>query len=255
LGVALSASLDHGILPITERAAQIQSYLRSEAAAGRPFAIVGLDPLVRFAGADVETDNNAATRFVEICETFTATECGQPNVVLAHHSRKLIAKDADQESVDIIRGASGLVDAVRWAAIMVRKKGSLLTKLKVVKTNYAAEPEPLTLAKAEDCHGALEAVDADVEGVGTVHEVDFELQRRVYDEIVKEPSSGKELARRLNVRPEDALQACSDLARSGKIAMISADMLRELGAQTRTFRTVKGAMLWYAGQLARGGFA
>src|SRR3954470_5053094 len=28
-------------------------------------------------------------------------------------------------------------------------------------------------------------------------------------------------------------------------------MLRELGAQTRTFRTVKGAMLWYASQLAR----
>lgn len=32
--------------------------------------------------------------------------------------------------------------------------------------------------------------------------------------------------------------------------MVDATVLRELGAETRTFRTVKGAMLWYAGQLA-----
>jgi len=32
--------------------------------------------------------------------------------------------------------------------------------------------------------------------------------------------------------------------------MIPSQTLRELGAETRTFRTVKGAMLWYAGQLA-----
>jgi hypothetical protein len=32
--------------------------------------------------------------------------------------------------------------------------------------------------------------------------------------------------------------------------MIPSQTLRELGAATRTFRTVKGAMLWYVGQLA-----
>jgi hypothetical protein len=209
--------MDNGVLPITHRVVQIKEYLQQEAEAGRPFTMVGLDPLVRFAGADVEVDNNAATRFIEVCETFTLKECGCPNVQLAHHSRKLIAKDSDPESVDIIRGATGLVDGVRWAAIMVRKKGSVYTRLKVVKTNYAAEPEPLTLAAVDGCHGALEAVDADTETVDGQQPADLELQSLVHAVLVKEACSGSELARRLHRRTDAVLQACSDLAESSKI--------------------------------------
>lgn len=139
-----------------------------------PWAAVILDPGSRFMGADAETDNKAATHFIEILEQMTQIQ-GGPAVVLAHHANKstLSSGYTDQGAA---RGSSALVDGGRWCAnlesialhgwardgkaereeiarrVLISKLGKpeggkiRFLRLRVVKTNYSAIPEPLLLA-------------------------------------------------------------------------------------------------------------
>jgi len=122
---------------------------------GEGWDLVILDPLARFAGPDVETDNSAATRLIQVAERFT-TLPGAPTVVLAHHVAKYARiGGAPQVAAAGVRGSSALVDGARWVANLVpviREDGTWLAKhvrLLVSKSNYAAFPreQPLYLTR------------------------------------------------------------------------------------------------------------
>ena len=229
--VALTTTADeNGSLPETLFAVALRSLVQQAAANGEPFTLVVLDPLSRFAGADVEKDNSAATRFVQTVETLTAPECGSPSVLVAHHLRKS-SKDDDQDSADPIRGASALKDAVRWAALLQPEKrvegAPELLRLRVVKTNHAAYPAALVLSRPDDGHGVLRvATPEEVEqleatrggGKAQPRGARVEaLKPRVLQALAVQSYSGAALARALRARREDVLQACEELAAAGHI--------------------------------------
>lgn len=143
-------------------------------AAPPQWSAVILDPAARFAGQESETDNAAATRFVEVLEQLTKLP-GRPAVILAHHTNKgaLSATWTDQGAA---RGSSAFVDGVRWVANLdlvpldiqgpgrpghgerMRAAKDALRRslgdrgetgcfllLHVEKTNYGPQPEPLLL--------------------------------------------------------------------------------------------------------------
>ncbi|MBN1335499.1 MAG: AAA family ATPase [Deltaproteobacteria bacterium] len=138
----------------TPFAADLRAFLEERG----PWDAVILDPLARFAGPDVETDNAAATRLIQVLEGFASLP-GGPSVLVAHHTRKTSATDQDPSGANSIRGASALVNGARWAALLVdvpRPAGSSpdlprFVRFAVRKSNYAPpnlDPDGLLLAHA-----------------------------------------------------------------------------------------------------------
>lgn len=127
--------------------------LRGLLEAGPDWTLVILDPLVRWAGPDAETDSSHATRTVEAIETLTRAP-GSPAVLVAHHTTKTSRRENDPTAV-AARGSGALVDGVRWCATMVPSTvGNLKTvELAVAKSNYSHIGEPITLVR--DAEGAL----------------------------------------------------------------------------------------------------
>ena len=128
-----------------------------------PWSLVIIDPLSRWAGADTETDNAAATKFVQLLETFTDAP-GNPTVLVAHHTTKGAKREGATDDT-AARGASALSDGVRWHALMTAKthpEGASgvgvprMAELRVVKTNYGV-PLDETLWLARDEGGWLRA--------------------------------------------------------------------------------------------------
>jgi len=160
-GMALTYETEKstGGLPETTRVSELRELLRAAATEGRPYSLVVLDPSSRFAGADVEKDNAAATRYIQVLETLTAPECGAPNVLLPAHTRKR-AKDDEPGSTDALRGASGQRDGARWVAMLERRQAvegqPKLLDFIIGKTNYAPE-NSLVLVAQDDLEGALRA--------------------------------------------------------------------------------------------------
>lgn len=119
-----------------------------------PWRLLVLDPLSRFAGPDSETDNAAATRFVQAVESLTKVP-GNPAVLLAHHTTKSTrGKDTDSLDSTAARGASALVDGVRWVATLLADKSDDSDELRTVtlqlaKSNYTA-PAPKHQVKRGD---------------------------------------------------------------------------------------------------------
>lgn len=127
------------------------------------WACIILDPLSRFAGGDVEKDNSAATRMVQVLEKFSHLP-GIPTVVVAHHTRKGVKGD-DSKDADDMRGASGLKDGARFVAVLEDverpdEKAPRLVRLRVVKNNYGFRPPDLCLARDDDANGALRRATA-----------------------------------------------------------------------------------------------
>ena len=73
--------------------------------------LIILDPASRFMGLDTETDNHAATCFIQLAEQLTEVP-GSPTVLLAHHTRK----GSPSGNKDWARGSSALTDGARWVA-------------------------------------------------------------------------------------------------------------------------------------------
>lgn len=125
------------------------------------WACVIIDPLSRFAGGDVEKDNNAATRMVQVLEKFSHLK-GNPTIVVAHHTRKGLRGD-EQKTSDDMRGASALKDGARFVAVLedmdrfdeFDEKAPRLVRLRVVKNNYGTFPPDVVLTRDENAHGAL----------------------------------------------------------------------------------------------------
>jgi AAA domain len=227
-GVAFTAGTDgtRGALPETERPGEFREVLREAQTEGRPYTLAILDPLSRFAGFDVEKDNAAATRFVQVLETFTAPDCGGPAVLVAHHLRKASAED-DRESSELIRGAVGLVDGVRWAAMLVPMKqidgAPDLLRLRVVKSNYTLIPEALTLCRPPEGHGTVRiatldeiaAYAADRKGKPATGLADLVLEA-----VRGGATSGNAVAKELGRRKDQVLKALRDLEADGQIHQV-----------------------------------
>jgi hypothetical protein len=214
-GFALTyeAEAGSGALPETARVGELRELLKSAAAEGRPYSLVVLDPSSRFAGADVEKDNAAATRYVQVLETLTAAECGSPNVLLPAHTRKR-AKDDEPGSTDALRGASGQRDGARWVAMLERRKpiegAPKLLDFIIGKTNYASE-NSLVLAAQDDLEGALRAatpaeIDEYESASGHAPKATVRPQNdeQLYEKVMVElsthgPQSSLTLAKRLKI--------------------------------------------------------
>jgi hypothetical protein len=117
-----------------------------------PWALVVLDPLSRFAGADAEKDQHAATVLVQALE-FLAGAPGSPAVVVAHHSSQN-ARSLQAMSSSDARGVTALSDGVRWqAGIRPRPRvadAPSLLDLAVTKSNRAMHPPSLPLVRGND---------------------------------------------------------------------------------------------------------
>lgn len=119
----------------------------------REWRLIILDPLSRFAGGDTEKDNSAATRFVEAAESLAKSN-GGPTVLLAHHTNKVSRTDDSSTSAAQARGASGLIDGVRWVANLDRFGDG--ARFEVTKSNYSKlSAEPVILVRDDDNSGAL----------------------------------------------------------------------------------------------------
>jgi hypothetical protein len=228
--VSLTTALDakNDLLPETLRGLEARKILAEAAAAGAPYSLVILDPLSRFAGPDVETDNAAATRFIQVLESFAGADCGGPSVLISHHERKR-QKEDDPESADAMRGSSALKDGVRWVARLFqqpRKDGAPdLVGLRVVKTNLTKPGIKLTLCRSPDSHGALQvasddaiAAYANASGNGKSSRDGVSVAARVLQSLADGPASGNELATaRLHVHLRKVGQTCRELESQGLI--------------------------------------
>lgn len=125
---------------------------------GERWSLIVLDPLSRFAGADTEKDNAAATRFVEAVESL-AMATGA-TVLMAHHTTKEARKEGETPGTGI-RGATGLHDAIRWAGTLDGDAGGIvgLVQFAVRKSNYTAKGEPVYLVMGKE--GVLRRIDKD----------------------------------------------------------------------------------------------
>ncbi len=81
------------------------------------WSLIILDPLSRWAGPGVETDNEVATKFIEAAEKFRELP-GNPTVLIAAHTSQ-----ADRKNPGIVspRGVTGQWDGARWQASLVQQ--------------------------------------------------------------------------------------------------------------------------------------
>lgn len=142
-------------------------WLRGYVKAG-DFRLVGIDPLSRFGGPDAETDNAAATQFIQALESLVSPTT---TVLNAHHVNKVARANGKLDATSG-RGSSALVDGARWqCALSVERLdlaeaeerarfGEIVT-FAVTKSNYAAKPDPIVLRRDLDNGGALVPVNDD----------------------------------------------------------------------------------------------
>lgn len=150
----------------TAFAAALEAELR-EAVAAEPdgWSCLLLDPVSRFAGPDAETDNAAATRFVQALEGMTKLP-GSPSILAAVHTNKGSRKPGHEgaTNAEAVRGSSGFVDGARWVAAMTPAANADGTAdpdrvwLGVAKSNYGKRPGVPWLVR-RSAGGALVAVE------------------------------------------------------------------------------------------------
>ena len=161
--------------------------------AGKDWRLVILDPASRFMGPECETDNKAATTWIECLERITQAH-GKPAVLFAHHTNKggLNPGETDQGAA---RGSSALTDGVRWQANLDRafdtvgegrdaheKLDPNRCTLRVVKRNYGPPTNPLELERDIDHGGYLVPVSA-----ATLKEATLTSNKRIAAEKRKLP--------------------------------------------------------------------
>lgn len=153
-------ALERSVEGYTEFAERFESALGR---AGEPWRLIVLDPLQRFGADDVETDQAAATRFVELLERWARREWTDdtdtgPAVLVSHHTRKT----ANVHPLELVRrqgaarGSSALTDGVRWQANMAwgeydgRNGTREVVLLDVPKTNIGPRGETIYLDRTGD---------------------------------------------------------------------------------------------------------
>ena len=145
---ALTKAEERGNDTQTAFAAALEAELHA-AVADEPagWACLLLDPVSRFAGPDAETDNSAATRFVQALEGMTKLP-GKPSILAAVHTNKGSRKPGHTgaTNAEAVRGSSGFVDGARWVAAMTAAANPDGTSdpdrvwIGVAKSNYGKRP-------------------------------------------------------------------------------------------------------------------
>lgn len=119
---------------------------------GEDWGLVVVDPISRFAGVNVESDNILATRFVQELERFTRAP-GNPTVLGVGHTSKQARAQGSAEQ----RGVTGLIDAVRWGASLLTVDDGRV-RFEMQKNNLAPPmDDPVMLVRQEG--GYLTAED------------------------------------------------------------------------------------------------
>jgi RecA-family ATPase len=186
------------------------------------WTLVIVDPVSRFAGADTESDNVQATRFVQTVETLCSVP-GAPTVLLVHHSNKISrADDAARPSAADSRGASALTDAGRWCANLVRRKDGGVA-LHFTKNNYAEQyDEPVLLERTfggylrvETAEAKQRHVDAQERALATK---DAELRERILKLLARRPGLSKtDIRDDLKADRTAVFRIVAELAESGEL--------------------------------------
>lgn len=140
----------------------LRDYVRREG-----FRLIVVDPLSRFGGKEAETENAAATRFMQSLESVVTSTSTILNV---HHTNQS-SRGGGKVSAISGRGVTGLVDGARWQCALsaesleidgeeVRERLGELVTFSVTKSNYAMKPEPILLRRDGEHMGALVPLDA-----------------------------------------------------------------------------------------------
>ncbi|MGH7250108.1 MAG: AAA family ATPase, partial [Minisyncoccia bacterium] len=106
--------------------------------------LVILDPAARFMGSETETNNAAATDWVNLIDALTMVG-GKPTVLVAHHTNKSALRPMGNDKKAIFdqsmcRGASALVDGFRWVLGLQRSESDENQRsifVKLLKSNYS----------------------------------------------------------------------------------------------------------------------
>jgi RecA-family ATPase len=141
--IALTYSPAAGVVIESEFAEAFRDKLHG---CGVDWSLIILDPLARWAAGGVETNNEAATRFVQVVETLSTVR-GNPSVLLAHHSSQASAQSGKSDS----RGVTAIDAGFRWRASLdavadddVDVEGIILRN---PKSNYSLKFRPMLLMR------------------------------------------------------------------------------------------------------------
>lgn len=217
--VALTCAPAPGVISPTVFHGELLDRLRAR---GVDWSLIILDPLSRWAGGGVESDNEAATRFCQVVETLTKVP-GNPSVVVAHHSSKTSAKDGAADA----RGVTGLRDGFRWQASLdplSTEDGLQGAKLTNRKSNYSRMFDEVVLVRSEEpgAEGTLRvALDWEAESLrtGTKRLEEDDYRARVLTTIQKHPglTSATAISERTTGKKTRVLDAVKALLNEGGI--------------------------------------
>jgi len=100
----------------------IDDDLRKVGPSGEGWSLVILAPLVRFANAHTETNEQDAAMFVDCIKGFTNYP-GNPAVIISHHTTKAsrVAAGSDDDVVERPRGVRQLIDGFPLHAVLMRR--------------------------------------------------------------------------------------------------------------------------------------
>jgi RecA-family ATPase len=159
--VALTSLIGPGVVDATPLAGDLRARLEAREV---DWALVVIDPLSRWAGGGVEANNEIATRFIQLMESYTTVR-GNPTVLVAHHSSKTSTKEGASDA----RGVTAIRDGFRWMISLdgvTADDGTHAVKLSNGKSNYSMKFEPIILMRSEapGCEGTLRiATEAEAE--------------------------------------------------------------------------------------------
>jgi hypothetical protein len=143
--------------------------LRNLCNEGEGYALVGIDPVVQFAGPINENDNAQVTRLIKAVASLTLCK-GNPAVLLPHHVPKSANGTGDVEA----RGASAFTCNARYVAGLVPQEGHVVFKHK--KGNYSPLGDDVILIP--DALGVLSVADAMTMKEIEAAEIEAEANRR-----------------------------------------------------------------------------
>jgi hypothetical protein len=207
--IALSYQADGGQVVPSDFAGRLHDRLARD---GREWSLVVFDPLSRWAGGNIEGENEAATRFVQIVETFCRLP-GEPTVLMAHHSSKTSAKDGNADA----RGVTGIRDGFRWQAAMDEFEGGV--RLTNRKSNYSARFDELFLTKSTEpgSEGTLRPSET------RAFEAETDtLEARILSVVRRNDSltSASQIAERMKGRKASILDAVREMVGTGQLVRI-----------------------------------
>lgn len=231
----------------------LRSYVAAAVAAAAPFSLILVDPLSRFAGADAEIDNAAATRFVQALEAIAATSGA--TVLVAHHTNKTSRGNGASVTGASARGSSAIYDGVRWAVSLSAERVNStddaglpdalteIVTLATVKSNYSRKGEPVLLRRDSDNGGALVPLCTAERGIVAEarQAADPGARRRAGRETDREVRAERDAAER------EARAAAVVAAKAGRFVAEDTALVEVLEAQpgvgTRELRAAMAARL------------